>query len=64
MNAPISTARVTREGDMVTIHLPMSEVHGLRVALHTCPCKAAKSHETIAIRDRLDKALARIESAQ
>lgn len=64
MTTPKETGRVTIEGDMAVIRIPLSEVHGLRVALHPCPCKAAKSHETIEIRDRLDKALAKLGVVQ
>jgi hypothetical protein len=50
---------ITRDGDYIVIRLPVSEVHGLRVALQPCPCKGAKSAGTAAIRDRLDRGLAR-----
>ena len=60
MSAPTETGRVTIEGGMAVIRIPLSEIHGLRVALHPCPCKAAKSTATAEIRDRLDKALARL----
>ena len=60
MSTPTETGRVTIEGGMAVIRIPLSEIHGLRVALHPCPCKAPKSHATIEIRDRLDKALARL----
>lgn len=70
MPDPISTAGteviqpelgwVTIEYGMAVIRIPLAEVHGLRVALHPCPCKAPKSHVTTEIRDRLDKALAKL----
>lgn len=52
---------VRREGDMVVIRVPVEDVHSLRVALAPCPCKGAKSASTASIRDRLSKALARVE---
>lgn len=58
------TGRVTIEGGMAVIRIPLSEVHGLRVALHPCHCKATKSTATIDIRDRLDKALAKLGGTQ
>jgi len=55
---------VKREGDFAVIKVPMSEVHGLRVVLSGCPCRATKSTPTQNVRDRLDKALARLEAAE
>lgn len=54
-------ASVKFEDGFAVIRIPMSEVHGLRVVLAPCPCKATKSTETASIRERLDKALARLE---
>ncbi|RMC33743.1 hypothetical protein [Paracoccus alkanivorans] len=56
------TASVKREDGFAVIRIPMSEVHGLRVALAECPCRATKSTETANIRRRFDKALARLET--
>lgn len=51
---------VTVERGMAVIRVPLREVHGLRVALAECPCKAPKSTSTATIRQRLDRALARL----
>ncbi|WP_282029469.1 hypothetical protein [Paracoccus marcusii] len=45
---------------MAVIRLPLSEVHGLRVVLADCPCRATKSTGTTTIRRALDRALARL----
>lgn len=50
---------IKRDGDYLVIRLPVSEVHGLRVALQPCSCRAAKSNATAGIRDKLDKGLAK-----
>lgn len=50
---------ITRDGTDIVIRMPLAEVHSLRIALQACPCKAAKSTATAAIRERLDKGLAR-----
>lgn len=50
---------ITREGGEIVIRLPIEEVHGLRVALQPCPCKAAKSNATASIRERLERGLAK-----
>lgn len=55
-------ASVRVEGDMAVIRIPLAEVHGLRVALAECPCRAAKSNETANIRQRLVKALGRVKA--
>lgn len=52
---------VTKEGDYAVIRLPLSEVHGLRVALEECPCKAPKSDGTKNVRQILKQALGRID---
>ncbi len=51
---------VTVERGMAVIRLPLSEVHGLRVVLADCPCRATKSTGTTTIRRALDRALARL----
>lgn len=58
------TASVKYEDGYAVIRIPMTEVHGLRVALSPCPCRATKSTQTANIRARLDKALARLEGGQ
>lgn len=50
------------EGDMGVIRIPLSEIHALRVALQPCPCKATKSTEGTEMRQRLETALARLQS--
>ena len=52
---------VYREGDTAVIRLPMSEVHGLRVALAPCSCRAPKSIATEDTREALRRALGRLE---
>ena len=59
-DAPDRTASVKYEDGYAVIRIPASEVHGLRVALTPCPCRATKSTETAGIRARLDKALAKL----
>ena len=51
---------VTVERGMAVIRVPLREVHGLRVALAECPCRAPKATSTATIRQRLDRALARL----
>jgi len=48
---------VAVEGDMAVIRVPLTELHGLRVALHPCPCRAPKSIGTADIRERLARAI-------
>lgn len=50
------------EAGMAVIRLPLSDAHGLRVALAECPCRATKSTETQNIRQRLAKALGAIRA--
>ena len=52
---------VRREGDMVVIRIPMKDLHGWRVALNPCPCKAAKSNATDQMSMSLVKALGRLQ---
>jgi hypothetical protein len=56
MTAPI-LGRVTRDGDEAVIRLPVSRAHDLRVALASCPCRAAKATEGEAIRAALAQAI-------
>lgn len=56
------SASVKRDGDHAVIRLPMAEVHSLRVALRPVQAGASVSASTQTIRDRLDKALARLET--
>ena len=51
------SVRIDNDGHAV-IRIPLDEVHGLRVALAECPCRAVKSEATTATRRALDKALA------
>lgn len=53
---------IAREGAFAVIRVPMSEVHGLRVALEECPCRAPKSNSTAAIRKRISAGLAKLEA--
>jgi hypothetical protein len=53
-------ASVRIEEGMCVIRLPLREVHGLRVALAECPCRASKATETANIRQRLAKALGKV----
>lgn len=50
------------EEGMAVIRIPLSEVHGLRVALGPCPCTAPKSTATADVRQRLAVALGRIRT--
>lgn len=54
------TASVRVEDGHAVIRIPLAEVHGLRVALAECPCRAPKSVETQGIRQRLATALGRL----
>lgn len=49
---------------MAVIRVPIDEIHGLRVALQRCPCAASKSNATAEIRERLDRALGKLEGAR
>lgn len=44
---------VTVERGMAVIRVPLREVHGLRVALAECPCKAPKATSTASIRQAI-----------
>lgn len=50
---------ISREGGYIVIRIPEAEVHSLRVSLEPCLCRAVKSTETMTIRERLSKGLAR-----
>lgn len=56
---PLPTIRI--ENGQALIAVPLDEVHGLRVVLAGCPCRAAKSLATDDLRQRLDRALARFQ---
>lgn len=60
MMPPDSRASVRMEDGMCVIRVPLADVHGLRVALAECPCRAAKSIATATIRQRLATALGRL----
>ena len=49
------------EDGHAVIRIPLDEVHGLRVAMQGCPCRATKSNSTRDIRESIGKALARID---
>lgn len=51
---------IRQEGDSVLIRIPKDQVHSLRVALQPMRAGETVSTSTQAIRDRLDKALARV----
>lgn len=54
--------KLTSEDGYAVIRIPLTEVHGLRVALNECPCVATKSSRTKSIRKRLAIALGRLEA--
>lgn len=54
-------SRVSIEDGMGVIRIPLSEIHGLRVALNPCPCKMNKSISTDNIRQRLCAGLAKLQ---
>ena len=58
----MSTGTITRDGEYAVIRIPLSEVHGLRVALEPCCCLASKSTATADIRRRISCGLARLEA--
>lgn len=53
---------IRRDGDYVTIRVPRTAVHGLRVALRPIRVGETTSNATQAIRDRFDKGLAIVEA--
>lgn len=59
---PPALGKLSIEGDMGVIRIPLSEIHALRVALRPCPCRAPKSTSTTEIRQRLEGALAKLQS--
>lgn len=61
MTEHIDQSSVRIEGGMCVIRMPISEAHGLRVALAECPCRATKSIETKTVRQRLATALGRLK---
>lgn len=54
--------RVSLEEGMAVIRLPLEQVHGLRVALAPCPCRATKSAATDDIRARLVRSLGTLQA--
>lgn len=52
------TVRV--EGGYAVVRIPLDQVHGMRVALAECPCRATKSFATADIRKSLERALGRL----
>lgn len=62
MSVPEVLGSVKVEEGMAVIRIPLSEVHGLRVALQPCPCVGPKSIATADVRQRLAMALGRIRA--
>lgn len=62
MTTEPDTWSIQRDGGYVTIRLPFTAVHGLRVALRPIRVGEATSSATQAIRDRFDKGLAIVEA--
>jgi hypothetical protein len=58
------SASIRKDGDDAVIRIPMSEVHGLRVALEPCPCRGSKTISTANIRKRLADVLARVDDVR
>ena len=56
------TRSITCDGDCAVIRIPLSDVHALRVALRPVRAGETVSLSTQAIRDNLDKALARLQT--
>lgn len=56
---PLPSVRI--EEGFAVIRIPLADVHGLRVALAECPCRATKSIDTMNIRQRLARALGRLQ---
>lgn len=54
----LSSVRI--EDGFAVIRIPLPKVHGLRVALAPCPCRAPKATETAGIREGLERALGRL----
>lgn len=50
------------EDGFCVIRIPLHEVHGWRVAMAECPCKASKSAATASIRKRLATALGKVKA--
>lgn len=48
------------EDGYAVVRIPLEQVHGYRVALAPCPCRAAKSIETSKLREKLAHALGRL----
>ena len=56
---PLPAVRV--EAGFAVIRIPLDQVHGLRVALADCPCRAPKSFATADLRQRLARALGQLQ---
>lgn len=63
MTDGLRSGYVHAEDGYAVIRITLEDVHSLRVALHRCPCKAAKSNSTADIRDRLERALGTLAAA-
>ena len=53
---------MSRRGDHVAIFIPADQIHGLRVLIDSCNCRATRSAATVEIRDRLSRGLAKLEA--
>lgn len=53
-------ASVRIDGSFAVIRIPLREIHGLRVALEPCPCRASKSASSQSIRSRFSAALGKL----
>ncbi len=51
--------KVKRRGKMIALIVSENDAHSLRVSLRPCQCREIKSNSTEAIRQNLDKELAR-----
>ena len=61
-SVPEALGRLSIEGDIGVIRIPLSQIHALRVALQPCPCRGTKSTATTDMRQRLEKALAQLQA--
>ena len=61
MGVEVKSATIKQEDGYAVIRIPVEEVHGLKVALNPCSCRATKSTKTQSIRERLQRALGKIE---
>ncbi|WP_411956868.1 hypothetical protein [Paracoccus homiensis] len=50
------------EGEYAVLRIPLRDLHGYRVALEPCPCRATKSTATSRLRENLATALKLLSS--